>query len=147
MLSIGQKRLSGLWVLGGIYGQGVQLFARLEADSLAGSDADLSTSAWIAADAGFARTDAEDAEAAELNAIARGESSLQTFEYGIHGGLRLGSRQARSLDHVMDNILLDQCRRLMGFWIAWNTARATALLGRMLGELTHVVNPGVLQYH
>src|ERR1700739_1739940 len=47
--------------------QRVQLFARLEADGLAGCDADLRPGAGIAANAGLARADAEDAKAAQFD--------------------------------------------------------------------------------
>ena len=136
-------------MLGGINGQGVQLFARLEANGFAWGDADLGAGARVAADAGFAGTDAEDAEAPELDAIAGSESVFQTFEDCIDGCLSLGSRQACPFDHVVDNILLDQCRRLIRLlgMLEYDGALVAALLGGMLGELTHVVNPSVLQYH
>jgi hypothetical protein len=89
----------------------VQLFAGLETNGFAGGDADLGTGAGIAADAGFARTDAEDAEAAEFDSVSCGESLLEAFEDGVDSRFSLGSRQACPLDDVMDNILLDQCRR------------------------------------
>jgi len=91
--------------------QNVQLFAWLEAHSLARRDADFSASSGVAADAGLARTDAEDAKAAEFDAVARRESLFQSLKNGIHGRFSFGSWQACPFDHVMDNILLDQCRR------------------------------------
>jgi len=91
--------------------QNVQLFAGLEAHSFAGRDADLGPGARIAADAGLARADAEDAKTAQFNAVAGREGVFEPLEYGIHSGFSLGSRQACTLDHMMDNILLDQCRR------------------------------------
>ena len=90
----------------------MQLLARLEADCLAGSDADFGTGAGIAADAGFAGADAEDAESAQFDALACGESLLQALEDRIHRGLSLGAGQARALDHMMDDVLLNHCRYL-----------------------------------
>jgi hypothetical protein len=85
----------------------VEFFAWFEADCLARRDADLGAGARIAADAGFAGPDAEDAKAAQFDSVTGGESLFQPLEDGIHGGFGLGPGQARSLNHVMDNILLD----------------------------------------
>ena len=112
----------------------MELFAGFEANGLSRGNADLGSGAWIAADAGLARTDAEDAEAAQFDAITGGEGGFEAFEDGVNGRLGFGSRQACPLDHVMDNILLDQCRRLvrsgLGGWIevrlkrpSWQDAR------------------------
>jgi hypothetical protein len=46
----------------------LEFFAGFEANGFAGRDVDFSAAAGIAADAGFARFDAEDAEAAEFDA-------------------------------------------------------------------------------
>jgi hypothetical protein len=86
----------------------VQFLAGFEAHRLAGRNADLSTGAGIAADAGFAGADAEDAEAAQFNAFACGQSLLEALEDRVHGSLRLGAGQARALDHLMDYVLLNQ---------------------------------------
>jgi hypothetical protein len=63
----------------------VQFFAGLKANGFARSDADFSACSWIAADAGFARANAKDTKAAQLDAIACGEGLLQSFEYSIDG--------------------------------------------------------------
>lgn len=94
--------------------EGVQLFAGLEADGFAGGDADLSAGARVAADAGFAGADAEDAESAQLNALARCKSLLKSLEDGVHGSLSLGARQTRPLNHMMNNILFNQGSHLAG---------------------------------
>jgi hypothetical protein len=91
----------------------MQLFARFKPDGFAGRDADFRSGAWVASDACFAGPDAEDAKAAKLNTIAGCEGAFQAFKYGVYGCLSLGSRQACPFDHVVDNILLDQCRRLI----------------------------------
>jgi hypothetical protein len=91
--------------------EGVQLFAGLEANGFAGGDADLGAGAGITADAGFTGANAEDTESAEFDAVTGGKSGFETFKDGIDGSLGLGSRQACPFYHVMDNILLDQCRR------------------------------------
>lgn len=56
--------------------ESVQLFAGLEANGFAGGDADLGAGAGIATDSGFPWTDAEDAEAAELDAVSGGKSGF-----------------------------------------------------------------------
>jgi dCTP deaminase len=123
----------------------VQLFTGLEADCFTGGDADFSPGAGVTADAGFARPDAEDAEAAEFDAIAAGEGVFQPFEHCIHGGFRLGPRQACPLDDVVDNILLDQSRCPFVFNIARPAEKQPT--GRMLLPWRTVVNLGVVQYH
>ena len=90
----------------------VKFLARLEADGFAGSDVDLSAGAGIAADAGFAGADAEDAESAQLNALACRQSLFEAFEDRVHCRFSLRARQARALDHVVNNILLDQWTHL-----------------------------------
>ena len=92
----------------------MQFLAWLEAHRLAGCDAHLGAGAGIAADAGLAGTDAEDAEAAQFDALAGGKSLLEALEYRIHGSLRLGAGQARALDHLMDDVLLNQWSNLAG---------------------------------
>src|SRR5229473_3820907 len=64
-------------------GKGLEFFAGLEANGFAGRDADLLTGARIAANAGLARLDGEDAEAAELDAFAAAESVLHGLEDGF----------------------------------------------------------------
>ncbi len=90
----------------------VQLFAGFEADGFAGCNADLSTSAGVAANAGFAGADAEDAKATEFNALAAREGFFQTFEDCIDDGLCLGPGKAGTLDNLVDNVLFNQCRNL-----------------------------------
>ena len=86
----------------------MELLTRLEANSLAGSDADLGASPRIAADAGLAWLDGEDAKAAKLDPVARDEGLLHGFEDGINSGLRFGSGKTGPLDDSLDEILLDQ---------------------------------------
>ena len=88
--------------------QRVQFLAGFEANRLAGGNADLGAGAGVAADAGFAGADAEDAKAAQFDALAGGQSLLEALEDGIHGSLGLGAGQARALNHMMDDVLLNQ---------------------------------------
>ena len=92
----------------------MQLLARFEADGFAGSDADLSAGAGIAADAGFAGADAENAKSAQFDALAGGQSLLEALEDRIHRGFCLGARQARALDYLMDDVLFNQWGNLAG---------------------------------
>ena len=133
--------------------QGVQLFAGLKANGFAGSDADFSAGARIAADAGFARPDTEDAEAAQFDSIACGKRLLESFEDGVDGRFSFGSRQACPLDDMVDNILLDQCRSSVDeveFAPASRLAEESwrnGPAGQMLLRVAAVVNLRVLQYH
>jgi hypothetical protein len=92
----------------------MELFAGLEAHSLAWGDAYLSPGAWVAADAGFAGADAENAKSAQFDALACGEGLLEALEDGIHGSFCLGARQAGALDYVMDDVLFNQWGILAG---------------------------------
>ena len=69
----------------------LEFFAGLEADGFAGRDVDFFAGAGIAADAGFAGLYAEDAEAAQLDALAAAKSLLQGFENRFDGLLGLGA--------------------------------------------------------
>ena len=92
----------------------MQLFARLEADCLAWGDADLGAGPGIAAYACFACADAEDAKSAQFNALTGGKSLLQALEDRIHRGFCLDAGQARALDYMMDDVLLNQWGNLTG---------------------------------
>jgi hypothetical protein len=94
----------------------VELFAGLEAHGLAGSDADFSAGAWIAANAGFPGPDVEDAEAAKLDALAFGQGVLQGFEDGIDGSLGLIALEAGTLNHLVNNVLFYQGVLPSGEW-------------------------------
>ena len=135
--------------------QRLQFLAGLEADGFARGDADFSAGAWIAADAGLAGADAEDAEAAEFDAFSCCEGFFEALKHRIDGRFCLGSRKACALDHLMNNILLDQCRRplmvCVRLWLA--SSRLKCILhrlavptGEMLLRAGTVVNLSLLQY-
>lgn len=86
----------------------MEFLTGFEADRFAGSDADFSPGAGIAADAGFAGADAEHAESAQFDALACGQSFFQSLEDGVDGSFRLGSGQTGTLDDMVDDVLLDQ---------------------------------------
>jgi len=75
--------------------EALEFLAGLEADGFAGRNVDFFTGAGITADAGLARLDAEDAEAAELDALAAAEGLLEGFEDGFDGLLGLGAADVR----------------------------------------------------
>ncbi len=85
-----------LWLF--ILFNALKLFAGLEADGFARRNVDFFAGARIATDAGLARLDAEDAEAAKLDALAAAKSLLQGFENGFDGLLRLGAADVRGCD-------------------------------------------------
>jgi hypothetical protein len=86
----------------------VEFLARFEANGFTGGDGDFGSGTRVASDAGFAGTDIEDAEAAQLDAITFGKSLFQAFKYGIDRSFRLITWKARTLDDVMDNVLFYQ---------------------------------------
>jgi hypothetical protein len=89
----------------------MELFAGLEADRLAWSDGDFGTCPGIAADAGFTWLYGEDAEAAQLDAVARDESLLHAVEDGVHCGLCFGPWQSGTLNNPLYKILLNHLGR------------------------------------
>lgn len=86
----------------------MKLFAGFEANGFAGSDADLGAGAWIASDPCFARTDVEDAKAAQFDALAFGERMLERLEYGIDSSLGFVPLQTGALNHLVNDVLLYQ---------------------------------------
>src|SRR5581483_140451 len=122
--------------------EGVQFFARLKANGFARSDADLRAGAGIAADSGFARADAEDAESSQFNALAGRQGLLEALEDCIDGRLGLGTRQTGTLDHLMNDVLFDQWSLLAG--ANWD---ATSLILQILRRLanSYRIARGILQ--
>jgi hypothetical protein len=90
----------------------MQFLAGLETDRLARRDADFGASTRVAANSGFAGTDAENAKPAQFDALTSGKGLLETLEDRIYCGLDLGAGKARALDYIMDNVLFDQCGNL-----------------------------------
>lgn len=87
----------------------MQLLAGLEANGFARSDADFGSGARIAADAGFAWADVEDAEATQLDALTLSKSALEGFKDCVDGGFRLIALEAGdSIDREMG--VIDQLR-------------------------------------
>ena len=85
----------------------MKFFARFEADGLAGRDVDFFAGAGIAADAGLAGLDAEDAEAAEFDALAAAEGLLQRFKNRFDSLLGLGAADESLGDNRIDDVQLD----------------------------------------
>jgi hypothetical protein len=91
----------------------LEFFAGFEADGFAGRDADFFAGAGVAADAGFAGLDAEDAEAAEFDALAAAESLLERIENGFNGLLGFGAADESFGDNRVDDVQLDHTRLLL----------------------------------
>jgi hypothetical protein len=86
----------------------VEFFPWFETNRFAGSDADFRAGTGISADAGFARANIENPEAAQLDALALGEGSLEALENGIDGSLRLVALEAGTLNHLVNDVLFYQ---------------------------------------
>ena len=86
----------------------VQFLSWFEANCLPGGYAHLGAGAGIAADTGFSGADAENAKSAQFDALAGGQSLLEALKNRIHRSLCLGTGQARALDYMMDDVLLNQ---------------------------------------
>jgi dCTP deaminase len=85
----------------------LKFFAGFEADGFAGGDADFFAGARVAADAGFAGLDAEDAEAAEFDALAAAESLLEGFEDRFDSLLGFGAADESFGYNRVHNVQLD----------------------------------------
>jgi hypothetical protein len=91
----------------------LEFFAGFEADGFAWGDADFFAGAGVAADAGLAGLDAEDAEAAEFDALAAAESLLERIENGFDGLLGFGAADESFGDNRIDDVQLDHTRLLL----------------------------------
>ena len=87
--------------------QALKFFAGLEADGFAWGDADFLAGAGIAADAGLAGLDAEDAEAAEFDALAATERHFERLENRLDGLFGLGAADIRGGDNRIHDVQLD----------------------------------------
>jgi hypothetical protein len=91
----------------------LEFFTGFEADGFARWDADFFACAGVAADAGFAGLDAENAEAAEFDALAAAESLFQGIEYGFDGLLGFGTADESFGDNRIHDVQLDHARLLL----------------------------------
>jgi hypothetical protein len=91
----------------------LEFFAGFEANGFAGRDADFFAGAGVAADAGFAGLDAENAEAAEFDALAAAESLLQGIKNGFDGLLGFGAADESLGYNRIHDVQLDHTRLLL----------------------------------
>lgn len=87
--------------------QALKLFAGFEANRFARGDADLFARAGIAANAGLARLDAEDAELAKFDALTAAESAFQRLENSFDSLFRFGAADVGFADHRIYDIELN----------------------------------------
>ena len=85
----------------------LEFFAGLEADGFSRRNVDFFAGAGIAADAGLAGFDAEDAEAAQLDALAAAKGLLERFENGFDGLLGFGAADVGGGDDRIYEIQLN----------------------------------------
>ncbi len=115
----------------------MQLFPWLETHRFPGCDAHLGAGAGVAAYAGLAGADTEDAKPAQLDALACRKGLFQTLEDGIYSRLGLGAGQPCALDHVMNDVLLNQS----GYLASEKTVpRPTQLMVQILFQLSNVAH-------
>jgi hypothetical protein len=91
----------------------LEFFAGFEAYGFAGRDADFFAGAGVAADAGLAGLDAEDAEAAEFDALAAAEGLFQGIENRFDGLLGFGAADESLGDNRIHDVQLDHTRLLL----------------------------------
>ncbi len=85
----------------------MQFLAGLEADGLAGRNVDFSAGARVAANAGFARADVENAETAKLDAIALRQCLFHRLEDDFHRALGLCLGDASPAHDFVNDIELN----------------------------------------
>ena len=85
----------------------LKFFAGFEADRFAWRDVDLFAGARIATDAGLARLDAKDAEAAEFDALAAAECLLEGLENCFDSLLGFGAADESLRHYRIHNIQLN----------------------------------------
>jgi hypothetical protein len=86
----------------------VEVFPGFEPDSLARRNSHFSAGSGVSSDAGLARLYGEDAETAELDAVAFGQGLFHGLEDGIDGCFSLGADEPGPVDDALDEILFDQ---------------------------------------
>jgi hypothetical protein len=86
----------------------LQLLAGFESDSFARWNGNLGAGPGIPADARFARFHVENAEAAQLNAIAVLERLLHGFKNSLDRHFRFGFGDAGPVDYFVYNVKLNQ---------------------------------------
>src|SRR5262245_50115685 len=86
----------------------LQLLTGFESNGLSRRNGNFRTGARIAADAGLARLDVEDAKSPQFNAIALLESLLHGLKDGLDGHFGLGLGDAGTVHNFVDDIELDQ---------------------------------------
>jgi hypothetical protein len=89
----------------------MKFFAGLEANSLAWGYRNFSAGPGIAPNAGLPWFDCEDAEAAQLDAVARNEGLLHAVEDGVYRRLCFSSWQSGTLNNPLYKILLNHLGR------------------------------------
>src|SRR5438105_14300372 len=90
----------------------MQFFTWLEAHCFSRGDADLCPGARIASNASLPRSHAEDAEAAQFNALSRSQGFFKSFKHGVDCRFGLGAWQACALNHMVHDVLFNQSGHL-----------------------------------
>lgn len=83
---------------------GLQVFAGLETNGLAGWNGNLFPGSGVAADTGLARLDIEDAESPQLDPIVALKCALHRIEHGVNGSLGLASGDSGPIDDMVDDV-------------------------------------------
>ena len=89
--------------------QQVKFLTRFEAHCLARCDRNFRAGSRVAANPRLARSDIENSEAAQLNPVARSKRLLQALEDRVDSRFRFVARQSGLGDHLVDNVLFNQC--------------------------------------
>src|SRR4051794_16025789 len=88
--------------------QCLEFLAGFETNGFAGGNRYFRAGAGVAANAGLAGFDGENAEAAEFDAITMFEGALHLLEYSFDGHFSLGFGDARLVNDFVDDVELNQ---------------------------------------
>ena len=91
---------------------GLQLFARLEANGLTWRNINLLPCARVTPDACLARPNIEDAKAAEFDSAAATQGALHAFKNRFHSLFGLSARYVCTADNRVHDVELDHARLL-----------------------------------
>src|SRR5580693_6169809 len=96
--------------------QRLQFLAGLKANCLAGRDGDFRAGSRVAPNAGLSRAHIEDAKTAEFDPIAVAQRFLHGFKDGFDCHLSLGLGDPRAIDHLVDDVELNQAASFGRTW-------------------------------
>src|SRR5580658_5686408 len=114
--------------------QRLQFLAGLKANCLAGRDGDFRAGSRVAPNAGLSRAHVENAKTAEFDPVAVAQCFFHGFKDGFDCHLSLGLGDPCAVDHLVDDIELNQTASFGGTWPLG--AQRTEAMSMIIGGLS-----------